>query len=593
MAGRITAPEGAGTAAGGRTARGWLARHPGLLVACAYLAAAFALTWRLWAGLGTVSVAGDPGPADNDLMAWFMRYTADAVAHGHLPALVTTGLNAPMGFPLMWNNSILFPAVLLAPVTLLGGPLAGLTVLTTLGYAGSAAAMYWLLRRHEASVLASAIGGAVFGFSPGMVNAGLGHYGMQFAVLVPLMIEAATAILTGRGSPLAAGLRLGVLGCAQLFTGEEMLADVAIACVVMLVVLAASRPPAIRARLGPAAAGLATGAATMLALSGYGLWRQFRGPLAQHGTPWIIANHGNSFGAFVNPQSQLLFHTAASAAYADSHRAPTAEYVAYLGPPLLLLVVLVTLRYWRDLRVRTAAVVWAMLEVLSLGVTSPWMPMHWLLSLPLVGNSFPSRLSIVADGAAAAVLAFGLDRALAPARSTAAPGLARRAAPVLVAVLALLPLVPRPAAALAEPQVPAGWNTVFTRLDLPAGTSAMVVPLPNSQHGEAMLWQADTGQPAELNAGWFLGPNASGQGDDGWYGPPFTHQTVDCLDGLWQGTPVDPARCAGALRQALRYWHPAAVVADTGRGTPLGQLLTAVLGPPATADGQLLAWRTG
>ena len=593
MAGRITAPAEAGTAAGGRTARDWLARHPGLLVGCAYLAAAFALTWRLWASLGTVSVAGDPGPADNDLMAWFMRYAADAVAHGHLPALVSTGLNAPLGFPLMWNNSILFPAVLLAPVTLLGGPLAGLTVLTTLGYAGSAAAMYWLLRRHEASVLAGAIGGAVFGFSPGMVNAGMGHYGMQFAVLVPLMIEAAAAILTGRGSPLAAGLRLGVLACAQLFTGEEMLADVAIACVVMLVVLAASRPSAIRARLGPAAAGLATAAATMLALSGYGLWRQFRGPLAQHGTPWIIANHGNSFGAFVNPQSQLLFHTAASAAYADSHRAPTAEYVAYLGPPLLLLVVVVTLRYWRDLRVRTAAVVWAVLEVLSLGVTSPWMPMHWLLSLPLVGNSFPSRLSIVADGAAAAVLAFGLDRALAPARSAAAPGLARRAAPILVAVLALLPLVPRPVAALAEPQVPAGWNTVFTRLDLPAGTSAMVVPLANSQHGEAMLWQADTGQPAELNAGWFLGPNASGQGDDGWSGPPFTRQTIDCLDGLWQGAPVDPARCASALRQTLRYWHPAAVVADTGPGTPLGRLLTAVLGPPATADGQLLAWRTG
>ena len=107
-------------------------------------------------------------------MAWFMRYAADAVAHGHLPALVTTALNAPHGISLMWNNSVLFPAVVLAPVTLLGGPLASLTVLATLGYAGSAAAMYWLLRRHGASVLAGALGGAVFGFSPGMVNAGVG-----------------------------------------------------------------------------------------------------------------------------------------------------------------------------------------------------------------------------------------------------------------------------------------------------------------------------------------------------------------------------------------------------------------------------------
>jgi hypothetical protein len=94
--------------------RNWAASHPGLLVSFGYLAAAVALNWRLWLGFGTMSAVGDPGPADNDLMAWFMWYAADAVAHGHLPALVTTALNAPYGFPLMWNNSVLFPAVALA-----------------------------------------------------------------------------------------------------------------------------------------------------------------------------------------------------------------------------------------------------------------------------------------------------------------------------------------------------------------------------------------------------------------------------------------------------------------------------------------------
>ena len=43
---------------------------------------------------------------------------------------------------------------------------------------------------------------------------------------------------------------------------------------------------------------------------------------------------------------------------------------------------------------------------------------------------------------------------------------------------------------------------------------------------------------------------------------------------------------------ALAYWHPAAVVADTSPGTPLGQFLTKLLGHPAIRDGQLLAWRT-
>ena len=70
----------------------------------------------------------------------------------------------------------------------------------------------------------------------------------------------------------------------------------------------------------------------------YALWIQFHGPLAEHGSPWLIAQHGNGLGAFVNPQAQLLFHTASSAAYAASHGANAAEYLAYLGPPLLILV---------------------------------------------------------------------------------------------------------------------------------------------------------------------------------------------------------------------------------------------------------------
>jgi hypothetical protein len=573
----------------------WLVRHPGLFVLCAYLAAAVALNWRLWLGLGTLSAVGDPGPADNDLMAFFLRYTADAIAHGHLPALVTTALNAPNGISLMWNTSVLFPAVALTPVTLLGGPLASLTVFATLGYAGSAAAMYWVLRRHGASVLAGALGGAVFGFSPGMVNAGIAHYQIQFAVLVPLMIEAVLSVITGRGSPLLAGAWLGVLAAAQLFTGEEMISNAAIAGLVLVVVLAVSRPSAVLARLRGTVVGLVVAAAVALLLCAHALWIQFHGPLTEHGSPWLIAQHGNGLGAFVNPQAQLLFHTASSAAYAASHGADAAEYLAYLGPPLLILVAGVAIRYWRDLRVRAAAVTWAVLEALSLGVNGPLLPFHWLQGLPLLGDMLPSRLSITADGAAAAVLAFGLDLALSSAPRTAGPprrGVPlRRAAPVVVALLAVLPLVPRPVAAVTAAQVPAGWDTVFARLHLPANASVLVVPAPYSHQGEAMLWQADTGQPGGLVAGWFLGPLPSGLAVPSYWGPGFTHETVLCLDALWQGNAAGHG-CAKAARAALGYWHPAAVVADTSPGTPLGRFLIGILHKPAVQDGQMLGWRS-
>jgi hypothetical protein len=586
----IALPEAeAGTGAKHRAPRNRLVRRPGLLVFLAYLAAAVALNWRLWLGFGAMAPIGDPGPADNDLMAWFVRYTADAVAHGHLPALVTTALNAPHGVNLMWNTSVVFPAVVLAPVTLLAGPLVSLTVLATLGYAGSAAAMYWVLRRHGAGVLAGALGGAVFGFSPGMVSAGAAHYQIQFLVLVPLMIEAVLSIVTGRGRPLVAGAWLGVLAAAQMFTGEEMVSDVAIASLVLVAVLGVSRPSAVRARLRGTAIGLGVAAVVALLLCAYGLWRQFHGPLAQHGSPWPITKFGNGLAEFVNPQAQLVFHTASSAAYAAGHGANSAEYLAYLGPPLLILVAGITIRYWRDLRVRAAAVCWAVLEALSLGVNGPLLPFHWLQGVPLVGDMLPSRLSIVADGGAAAVLAFGLDLALSSAPRTAGP--LRRAAPLVVALLAVLPLVPRPVAAVAAPPVPAGWDTVFTRLHLPANASVLVVPAPYSHQGEAMLWQADTGQPGELTAGWFLGPLPSGRVATSYWGPRFTVETVVCLDALWQGTAAGNG-CATAVRATLSYWHPAAVAADTSPGAPLGRFLIGILGKPAVQDGQMLAWRS-
>jgi hypothetical protein len=108
-----------------------------------------------------------------------------------------------------------------------------------------------------------------------------------------------------------------------------------------------------------------------------------------------------------------------------------------------------------------------------------------------------------------------------------------------------------------------------------------------------MLWQADTGQPAELVAGWFLGPGPAGRAVSSYWGPRFTSDSVKCLDALWQGTVTGPSSgCATAVRSALKYWHPAAVVADTGPGSPLGRFLSTLLGKPAIQDGQLLAWRT-
>ena len=143
----------------------------------------------------------------------------------------------------MWNTSFLLPGVLLSPVTLLAGPQVSLTVALTLGFAGSAASLFWVLRRWGASLGAAALGGAVYGFSPALVTAGLGHYHLQFAVLPPLIIDAvAAAGHRSRARRAGPALWLGLLCAAQLFIGEELLVYTAVASLILVVALALSRP---------------------------------------------------------------------------------------------------------------------------------------------------------------------------------------------------------------------------------------------------------------------------------------------------------------------------------------------------------------
>jgi hypothetical protein len=576
-----------------RRPRGAATMAPWLVVGC-YLLGAVAVTWRLWTDPASHAQVGNP--EDVDLFAWFMRHTATAVAHGKLPALVTTAMNAPRGINLMWNTSFLLPGILLTPVTLLAGPQTSLTIMLTLGFAGSAASLFWVLRRWGASISAAALGGAIYGFSPAMLDSAIGHYHMQFAVLPPLIIDALLRIVTGRGNAVRTGAWLGLLTAGQLFIGEELLALTAVAGVVVAAVLAVAQPAAMRPRVRGTAIGLAAGAGVLLVICAPALWVQFHGPLTQHGSAWEPDDFSSHLAGFVTPSGGLLLHTRASAQAAAASPG-LQEYLAYLGWPLLMVLVVAAIRFWRDARIRVLAVTFAVLEIFGLGGGSAallglrypgWLlPWHWLERLPVLGAILPDRFALLADGAAAAVLAFSLDLARSGAPQTA--GWRRRSWPSVVAVLAILAIIPLPIQAAPVTPVPAGWRATFAMLKLPPNAPVLVVPVPYSHRPEALRWQASTGVPGSLNGGWFVGPKPGGQAIPEYWGPTNVHNAILELNALWAGSSPPPG--SGALiRGSLAYLRPAAVVAVTREGSPLGRFLYRLFGRPTYQVGQVLAW---
>jgi hypothetical protein len=614
-----------------------------LVLGC-YLLGAVALTWHLWADpAGRAQVVPGNGVShDIDLFAWFLRYEATAITHGRLPDLVTTALNAPQGVNLMWNTSFLLPGVVLAPLTLAIGPQATLTVLLTLGFAASAATMFWVLRRWGASLAAAALGGAVFGFSPALRIAAVGHYHLQFAVLLPLIIDALLRLVTGRGRPVRTGAWLGLLTAAQLFIAEETVALTAVAGVVIVVVLAASRPRAVPGLVRGAVTGLVAAGTVLLVTAGYPLWVQFHGPLTEQGSPWKPGHFRNRPGDFVNGPSGVLLHSQATVAYLDQHAVRMVEYFAYLGWPMLVVLVLAAVCFWRDLRVRALALAFAVLEVLSLGsrtvvvrglhIPASLTPWHYLQVLPLLSQSLPNRFSLLADGAAAVVLAFSLDlawgrhatRRAAPAADAlaadalaapadapgdvpaadapAAPDAAagppslprepvparawRKAAAVALIALAVVPIIPLPLQTAAVIATPAGWQQAFARLRLASDARVLVVPL---HPATVMRWQADTGVPGSVIGGYCIAPTP-GTGKAELCGSG-RKPTADYLNHLWLGKPgAVAAPSIAQLRSDLRYWRPAAIVAVASRDSQLGRYLSNVFGAPALQEGSVLAW---
>jgi hypothetical protein len=575
-------------------------RWPDWVIPCLYLAVAVALTWRMWANpASTVPTNGTPKvSADIYLNAWFMRYTATALAHGHLPALVTTALNAPQGVNAMWNTSMLLPAALLAPVTLLAGPVVSLTILLTMGFAGSAAALYIVARRWGAGFVAAGIGGALYGFSPAMLVVAEDHYHLQFAVLPPLIVSAVLRLATGRGQLVRTGIWLGVLVAAQVFIAEELLVDTALATAIALAVLAACRPSRVLARIGATAAGIAIAIGVSVLLVGHALWVQFHGPLAETGSPWRLGRYGNIPADFVTAPKAVLFHGQQFQAFLNATNQFNVEYFAYLGWPLLGLAAATTVLCWRDLRVRVAALTFWLLELMGVGghavsvaglrIPGTLLPWHWMLHVPVVSQALPQRLSILADGALGVALAFGIDRA----RTATAPWPAwRRPVIAAAAALALLPVIPLPIPGGTASPAPPGFAAAITGLHVRSGAPVLVLP---PTKGLAMQWQAMSGAPISLVGGYCIVPDSTGHAvacETYKVLTPDEHLALIRMALLWfhkRGHFDPPADAMAATITGLR---PAAVVAQAGRKSLLARYLTRFFGAPTIRRGQILGWR--
>jgi hypothetical protein len=546
---------------------------------------------------------------------WFLAWPAYALKHGLNP-FYSTWMNYPSGINLMENTSMPLLGIVFAPITWLFGPTITYSIVLRVGMIASACSAQWVARRLGLSRISSVVAGLLYAFSTIELVEGNGHAFLTFLPLPPLIGYAVYCAVTRRLASWRAGLTAGLLFAAQALISLEVALMTAISVVLGLVVAACLYPRSVtRRRVADVAAGLgwALGSVAvvlvvpLLTYFGRGhFWGPAHADLTIYRanlTSIVVPGHYT----WLSPVGRHLPHELAY----------LRENGAYLGIPVVLVLVGVAVRGWRVPLVRIGTVLVAALVVLSLGdrldvtgaSTGIPLPFALLSKLPFVDSLSPVRLFILIGLLVGLLSAWGLDRAIAWARRGSHPE--RRVAwarPALVAAAVVgvaLSLAPSHAYLSASTDVPAWLDSAKGASLVPAGSVVLFYPYPLLSNNHPMLLQAENGFRYKIVGGQgivstaranrhAIGPLSPYQlpavflrGSTGELATP-PHETVFALPPL-------PKRGAATVREFRTFvvvnGITAIVVTDarSAGGTLAVTYLTDAFGPPTLAAGGTIA----
>ena len=510
-------------------------------------------------------------PKDPGLFIWYLGWIPHELAQGHNP-LFTDYLSYPPGVNLMWNTSMIFPALLLWPVTALFGPVVAYNLLITAGVGLSAWVGFLAARRfidHQVMCLAA---GLIYGFSPALVAQALGHPHVVVSFFPPIALILGHEIFVRRRiRPMAAGTLTGLAAALQLLTGEELLAMTALIGAIGVALLALLHRDEVRPALPYALKAARAALVIFPIVAAYPLAFQFLGPQRVSGNVQQPDVYVSDLLAFVIPARLINF------------TGNVTENGAYIGLPLLGLFAAGLVAGWRRPAIRWIGLTTLILVVLSLGphlhvnrtITPVWLPWAALAQLPLLGSALPARLMTIAFLGIGIVAAGAYAIARMPARRFATVVL------LFAGLLAIVPSLPYPSAPATAPAFfrPGGDVERITR-----GAVVLIAPFSSKQSTDAMYWQAVANYRFKMpegdafTPGPYLGPH-----------PSFLQSALDQLD-AGRALAMTPDVRTRALTDLERFGATTIVAGPSPGHAAIVDFLTQIEANPPVADQGVEVW---
>ena len=507
----------------------WRGRIAIAVVIAIYLCLGVMANLPSWTG-GVTHTMQCGGCGDSGQEVWFLAWGAHALTHLQNP-LRTNWLNYPWGVDLADNTSMPLAGAIGTPVTLLAGPVATFNVLFSLAFAGSAAAMFFVLRRFTSWIPAAFVGGLLYGFCPYMIGQGEGHLFLLLAIVPPLMVLLLDEILVRqRGRWWLMGIALGLVMIVQLGWSAEVLALILAVAAIGIIVLAIARRQLIASHFAYAAKAIVLGVVLLVPFAAWFAIVARTGPEHVPGAvhpPHVLAELSTDLAGLIIPSLNQHFSfglssTGSSFMYLTStigvKQPDVAENGSYVGIPILLLLILGAARFRRDGLVRFSVVMAALSLLLSMGsrlrvwghITPIRLPFDIFTHLPFVQSEVAARYCLFMWLFIAMAVAVVLDRArwARPARSRlhGQPRWARSIAysplPVLLvlAVAGVVSLVPSWPYNISQVHMPVALMRPIVVPDMDGGT-LLTYPLARNIHNLPMVWQAVDGFEYRIPAG--------------------------------------------------------------------------------------------
>jgi hypothetical protein len=411
---------------------------------------------------------------------WFMAWWPWALAH-HVNPFFTTLVWQPVGVALSWVTAVPLLALVGTPVTLLGGPVLTYNLFIIVAPVLSAWFAYRLCLWVTADPAAALVGGFLFGFSSYEMAQDTAALNLSFTAFLPALLWVLLLRMEDRIKRGRTVLLSSLILVCQFLTSIEIFAFIFVfgGFAWLLAVLYMLERRAVLWRLFVDGL-IATPFVVVVLLPLF--WQMF----LHHGTVHLPGLWPYYYAAdvlnVIEPGRDGFFQIFSSSATGGGQ-----EQDAYIGLPLLLIVLLFAKSQWRILKGRFLVIMFLLLLVASFGpvlwvggyysgVTLPWIV---FMHVPLLSSALPARFALFVSLATAIIAALWL----------AMPGTKQvRGLRLGLGVLACIALAPRPHPWMNIPKS-AFFEPGYVQQVL--GQKPRILILPFAINGPSSFWQQE------------------------------------------------------------------------------------------------------